>query len=343
MYIKSMNNRLHNENVFTMDDIASQLGISKSTVSRALSGSSRISPETKKKVQEFARDHGFRPNLVAKALAGRKTLNIAAIMPFEATSVQMMFFHECLSGMVKRSSQSGYSVLVCMTGNSRESENNLKSVLDNRKVDAAVLTQLKHDDANVKILRESGIPFVVIGSGAGEDVVHVDSRMKENCRDFTLKCLSLLKDDASLLFVCGSLDVEANNNRLSGFMSAMETGSGSMKYAVCTEASDIKDEVSLKNWDLILCSDDVVCAGVMEVLKEKKIKIGSGDGPMLASFHDSILLESNDPGISAVKVDAYSLGEKSADVVLKMLSPDQDYQMVNYVDSSFEFRQSTMI
>ena len=81
-----------------MDDIASELGLSKSTVSRALAGSDRISSETKERVNECARKHGFRPNLVARALAGQKTLNIAVVLPFEANAARMLFFHECLSG-----------------------------------------------------------------------------------------------------------------------------------------------------------------------------------------------------------------------------------------------------
>jgi DNA-binding LacI/PurR family transcriptional regulator len=55
-----------------MYDIALELGLSKSTVSRALSDSGRISIETKEKVRACAKKHGFKPNLVAKALAGQK-------------------------------------------------------------------------------------------------------------------------------------------------------------------------------------------------------------------------------------------------------------------------------
>ena len=88
----NMSNRLRNS-IYTMDDIAQELGLSKSTVSRALSDSGRISLATREKVQAFAKEHGFKPNLVARALAGQKTLNIAAVMPLEATALQMMFFH----------------------------------------------------------------------------------------------------------------------------------------------------------------------------------------------------------------------------------------------------------
>lgn len=331
-----MSNRLHNSN-FTMDDIALELGLSKSTVSRALSDSGRISMETKNRVRECAKMHGFKPNLVAKALAGKKTLNIAAVMPFQASATQMMFFHECLSGIVSRAALSGYSVLVCMT---ESSENEiLQNVLSDGKVDAVVLTQLKHNDENVALLRRHGLPFVVIGSGAGDDIVHVDSRMKENCAQFTELVTEKLPAASRVLFVCGSLDIEANNNRLSGFLSGMESVKDkNVQYAVCTEPSDVADEISLKSWNLVLCSDDVVCMQVVEILNENHLEIGRD--VKIASFHDSVLLESHVPSISAVKVDAYALGEKSSELSLNLVKGEK-CESVNYVDCSFAMRAST--
>ena len=338
LHNNDMSNRLRNSN-YTMDDIAQELGLSKSTVSRALSDSGRISLATREKVQAFAKEHGFRPNLVARALAGQKTLNIAAVMPFEATALQMMFFHECFSGIVTKASEYGYSVLVCMT--KPDDVSILKSAIENRKIDAVILTQLKHDDENVKVLQKSALPFVVIGSGAGERAIHVDSRMKENCADFTVACVSRLMDGSQVLFVCGSLDVEANNNRLSGFLSGMESDSlkeKSLQYAVCTEASDMADEISLNSWQLILCSDDVVCLQVLEILQEKNIAIGTD--VKIASFHDSVLLETHVPSITALKVDAFALGEKSSELALKAVQ-GEDCENVNYVDCSFMMREST--
>ena len=330
-----MSNRLRGS-AFTMDDIAEELGLSKSTVSRALSDSGRISLATRKKVQEFAKAHGFKPNLAAKALAGQKTLNIAVVMPFEATALQMMFFHECLSGIVTKAAEAGYSVLLCMTG--QGNSNILKGAIEDRKVDSVILTQLRHGDENVALLEKSSVPFVVIGSGAGKSAVHVDSLMKENCADFTVECVSKIEDGSYILFVCGSLDVEANNNRLSGFLSGMESlRERNLQYAVCTEVSDVQDEISLKNWRLILCSDDVVCMQVLEILRQKNISVG--ESVKIASFHDSVLLERHEPPISALKVDAVRLGEKSSELALR-LAGGEECENMNYVDSSFQMRES---
>lgn len=331
-----MSNRLRNTS-FTMDDIAEELGLSKSTVSRALSDSGRISTETKEKVRECARRHGFKPNLVAKALAGKQTLNLAVVIPFEANVTQMMFFHECLSGIVSRAAKAGYSVLVCMTKD--DDRGILERVLEDGKIDAAILTQLRHDDQNLALLQSYKLPFVVIGSGAGDGVVCVDSRMQQNCAEFTKRCVAALPNGANVLFVCGPLDVEANNNRLSGFLSGMEeTTAEQLHYAACTEPSDISDEISLTEWSLILCSDDVVCMQVLALLNEKRLVIGKDVA--LASFHDSVLLETHSPSISALRVESFGLGEAAAELSLEILD-GKPCETVNYVDCAFMMRQST--
>ena len=64
----------------TIDNIAEKLGISKSTVSRVLSGKGRIVPDTKKRVLEFVAEHDFKPNPIAKGLAESKTCNIGVVL-----------------------------------------------------------------------------------------------------------------------------------------------------------------------------------------------------------------------------------------------------------------------
>ena len=94
----------------------------------------------------------------------------------------------------------------------------------------------------------------------------------------------------------------------------------------------------LKNWNLILCSDDVVCIQVLEILNANGIQ--AGKDIKIASFHDSILLESHMPPISALQVNAFSLGEVSAELSLKALK-GIDFEKLNYVDCSFAMRAST--
>lgn len=66
---------------YTIEDIARELGVSKTTVSRAISGKGRISQATRERVMQFIEAHDYRPNVMAKGLAQRKTYNIALLLP----------------------------------------------------------------------------------------------------------------------------------------------------------------------------------------------------------------------------------------------------------------------
>ena len=79
--IQNMNNRLRSSKKITMLDIANELNVSKTTVSRAISGRGRIGKETREKVLNYIGTLGYTPNNIARGLASSKTYNIGVIIP----------------------------------------------------------------------------------------------------------------------------------------------------------------------------------------------------------------------------------------------------------------------
>ena len=84
--------------VYTIEDVARELGLNKSTVSRAISGKGRVSEETRAKVLAFIEEHDYHPNAVAKSLAQNRTCNLGLVMPGIYPSIQPAFFHEFMEG-----------------------------------------------------------------------------------------------------------------------------------------------------------------------------------------------------------------------------------------------------
>lgn len=68
-------------NNITISDVAEALGVSKTTVSRAISGKGRIGAATRKRVLEYIQEHDYKPNVIARGLAQSKTFNICVVMP----------------------------------------------------------------------------------------------------------------------------------------------------------------------------------------------------------------------------------------------------------------------
>ena len=85
----------------TIADVAEALGVSKTTVSRAISGKGRIGKETRKRVLEYIEEHDYKPNAIAKGLAQSKTYNICVVMPRDYEVVDWNFFQRCLFGFLE--------------------------------------------------------------------------------------------------------------------------------------------------------------------------------------------------------------------------------------------------
>lgn len=83
-------------NVITISDVAEALGVSKTTVSRAISGKGRIGEATRQKVLAYIEEHDYKPNVIARGLAQSKTFNLCVVMPEDYVLVDLPFFRKSL-------------------------------------------------------------------------------------------------------------------------------------------------------------------------------------------------------------------------------------------------------
>ena len=142
----------------TIKDIAKELGISASTVSRALKDHPDISSKTKKAVNELAKKWHYKPNAVALSLRHSKTNIIGVIIP----EIVHHFFSSVISGIEKIAHEAGYNVMMFQSNESFEREAaNVQALLSSR-VDGVLVSMSKEtkDYGHFKELRDNGIPIV---------------------------------------------------------------------------------------------------------------------------------------------------------------------------------------
>ena len=153
----------------TIDDVANELGISKTTVSRAISGKGRVSPKTREMVLGYIETHNFKPNAMARGLAKQKTYNIGVVCPTDYEIFDFPFFHMCLRGISEVTSARGYDILISMVDGSNLT--NLRRIVEDRKVDGVILTRTIFNDPLAAYLKETEFTFVVIGSSPDESLI----------------------------------------------------------------------------------------------------------------------------------------------------------------------------
>ena len=171
-----------NEKVpMTMKDIARELGISVSTVSRALKDSPRISAERRAMIQQYAREHNFTPNMLAESLRHSKVqpIKLIGVIIPEFTH---FYFSSVLAGIEEEASARGYRIMVAQSGESYEREVRICQSFYENKVCGIIVSQAKdtHRYDHFERLMEAGVPLVFydrICTGVNASRVVVDDYM----------------------------------------------------------------------------------------------------------------------------------------------------------------------
>ena len=310
-----MSNRL------TIGDVADALGVSKTTVSRAISGKGRISPSTRKKVQQYIEQYHYQPNGIAKSLAQKKTYNIAVTWSGDYELIELPFFQNCLTGITQVMSNEGYDVLITLiVGNNID---NLKRVIDNKKVDGVVLTRSLIDDGPANYLKRTGIPFVVIGSSDDNELTQIDNDHFEACRELTSKLINQGMHRIALLG--GSSNHMITKTRYGGFVKAFHENRVTLDTSIIfldvntdKRISEILSYIVTSSVDGLICMDDTYAGRVIEICKNDHIRIP--EDLRLASFYNSSILAGAKPEVTSLDFNDRNLGSVAAKVVLQKIN-----------------------
>lgn len=314
----------HEQNKITIGDVAEALGVSKTTVSRAISGKGRIGENTRKRVLEYIKENHYRPNVVAKGLAKSKTYNIGWVMPGDSNVTELPFFQRCMIGISEVAAAHDYDILLSMVFDHDISK--LKSVVKNRKVDGIILGRTLVEDESISFLKKSDIPFVVIGSSHDEDVIQIDNDHIGACRELT--SVIIMKGTRKLALIGGSMEHVVNQTRRKGFeLGLKEQGLGKdagMIYMDCETDIIVEraTEECLRNKvECIICTDDRVCAVVLNKLNRDGINI---PGQIkVASFYDSVMLDNYKPAITSLCYDPKELGKVACTTLFDYIAGKQ--------------------
>ena len=304
----------------TIDDVARALGISKTTVSRAISGKGRVGLETKRKVLEFIEEHNYKPNMMARALAQQKTFNIGVVWPDDYNAVDLPFFQRCMIGVSEVTSSYGYDIVVSLiTG---DDISGLRRLIDNHKVDGIILTRTLVDDKPARFLKESGIPFVAVGSCEDPDIISVDNDNFSACKELT--GILIAKGLKRLALIGGSTGHIITKTRYNGFMAAFEEMNVPVDSRLIyldientSKVANILKDVLKKKVDGVICMDDSLAGEVLSRCRDEHIKIP--ERLRLASFYNSSILESTTPSVTSLNFNDKNLGAVAAKTLLELI------------------------
>lgn len=320
----------------TINDVAEALGVSVSTVSRAISGKGRIGEATRRRVFEFIEEHDYHPNSIAKSLAQSRSNNIAIIIPDVKEVVALPFFYLCMCGVNEVAQTRGYDMFVVST--SGKDTSHLKRLIDDNKVDGMILGSTYKDDVFASFLKSKKIPFVTIGSLNDDEVVQIDHDNEGACRDLTAILLS--RQWRRIAYMGNSKNLLVDEARYRGYVRAhRDVGAEVDKSLVFREEKTETmmrghvDELLERRVDCVICQDDAVCNIVLDELRSKGARIP--EDMRVASCHNSKVLDNYPVSVTSLRFDNTEIGRAACTVLLDMLEGKQvphktwlDYEVV---------------
>jgi LacI family transcriptional regulator len=201
-------------------ELSSVLGLSQTTVSRALNGFPEVAEETRTRVRAAANLHGYRPSAAAQRLATGQSGTLGVVFPRERNMLGDLLFTEFLGGCVEMAGELGYDVTLAKASGAMSEEAVYRRAVRSARVDAMILSSPLIVDDRLGLLRSLQIPFVLHGR------THVKSRYPfldiDNEGAF-FQAAKLLLDlgHMRIAFINGDESYNFANDRLTGYRRAL--------------------------------------------------------------------------------------------------------------------------
>lgn len=314
-------------NQVTIKDIARELGVSPSTVSRAMKDHPDISPATKKQVNELVERLKYRPNAVALSLRSRKTNTIALVVP----EIVHHFFSSIISGIEEVAQEAGYHVMIFQSNESYEREVSIAQSLASIQVDGLLVsvskTSMKFGHF-AELMRE-GIPLVFFDRACEE--IEADKVVVDDFTGAFNAVEYLIKTGCKRISHFGTPQhLQIGYQRKRGYISALEKHGIEPREELMVQCDTLSDalEITPKVMrldnppDAIFAVNDMTASGVMKVLKQLRFRIP--EDVSVIGFTDGLVATVTDPALTSVSQHAFEMGKKAMEMLLKRIDVLED-------------------
>lgn len=316
-------------NQVTIKDLARILGISASTVSRALKDHPDINSDTKKAVNELATKLKYQPNAVALSLKNSRSNTIGVIIP----EIVHYFFSSVISGIEDVASKKGFTVIICQSNESFEREVANSQTLLSHRVDGILVSISKETFSfdHLINIQESGIPFVFFDRIAPE--INADQVIIDDMEASYKATRHLIETGRKrIAHFAGPQSLLIGRERLQGYLNALNEFGIPIDKRLIVEADNFeKARNSVIEMldssiipDGIFAVNDLTAIGAMQTIQKRGFRIP--EDIAIVGFSDGRFSGITDPNLSSVDQHGYEMGITAAEILFRrILSIDDEY------------------
>ena len=322
-----------------LKDIAKELNLSVSTVSRVVNGKDRVAPNTRSRVLNALRNCDYRPNEIARSLRSRVVKTIVIVIPDIANN----FYASVIKGAQAVCRESEYSVMVCNTDGNELLEQEVLSALHRQQISGMILASVISSPEMVQHFREEGLQVVFVDNIPPATQSYDSVTINNVAAAQTLTRRMIERGYTRIGLITGALEQSSGSERLDGYMRALENADIPYDEQRVVEG-DFTVESGYYGMKKLLVQNDglravIVCNnfmayGVIKAIRESHLAVPHDIA--VAAF--DVVDESGliYPQITSINQPAMEIGEKAAQILLlKLSSPEQNTYNNIFLDTFF--------
>jgi len=331
----------------TIKDIAKELNISCSTVSRALKDFPGISPTTKKAVTDLANKYNYRPNAIALSLRNQKTNVIGVVIP----ETVHFFFSTVISGIEDEAMKDGYNVMICQSNENYEREADCIDALMSARVDGLLvsISRETEDLAHLQKVNNEGTPMVFFDrlvEGMNAPSVIVDDF--QGAYDAVEHLIE--QQSRHIVHLSGPDNLIISRKRIEGYSSALEDHLIPLHQDYIIECRNgTAEEAELvmtkllssgKAVDGVFANNDMAALGALKAVQ--KAGLSCPKDVAIIGFSNWQFSSMINPGLSSVSQPGYDIGREAARLILDQINnKDNSKGHVSILDTELVIRESS--
>lgn len=333
----------------TLKQIAKELDVSISTVSKSLRNSPEISEDTRLKVQAFAKLYNYKPNNIALSLKNKKTKTIGIIIP----EIVHHFFATVISGIEQVANECGYNVIVCLSDESFDKEVINMEMLANGSTDGFIMslskeTQQKKDFHHLQEVINQGMPVVLFDRISNDilcDKVIIDDQLAAyEATNF------LISKGLKKIALLTTVDyVSVGKLRTDGYLNVLHDHGIEVDESLIIRIEDtehcdekINELLENKSVDAILAVNELFAVTAIKLAMAKGIKIP--EDLSVVAFTDGIISKYSTPTITTISQNGIKMGRKAAEMLIKRLEledEEDEHYKTEIIETNLIIREST--
>jgi LacI family transcriptional regulator len=319
----------------TLKQIAKELDVSISTVSKSLRNSLEIGEETRLKVQAFAKFYHYKPNNIALSLKNRKTKTIGIIIP----EIVHHFFSTVINGIEQVANENGYSVIICLSDDSFDKEVLNMEMLANGSIDGFIMslskeTQFRGDFHHITEVINQGMPVVMFDRVTNDilcDKVIIDDKYAAY-----EAVQSLIDKGRKKIALVTTVDyVSVGKLRTDGYTKALLDNGIPFNENLIIKIEDIDTcEITIgklledKAIDAVFAVNELFAVTIIKTAN--KIGLNVPNDLAVIAFTDGIISKYSTPTITTVSQSGIKMGNKAAKMLIERLESEEDEEDENY-------------